>query len=153
MIDTNIDSLGFNSYATVDELNNYAEARGITLNGKPEHLLIRAMDYLESKEYSGSRMEASQPLSFPRVGIDGVDINSIPRQIITAQLILAIEADKGDLMPSQHEPQVVSESLGSMSTTFAVNSDGFKKKFPAVDELLKPFMNKVSFGSATITRG
>jgi hypothetical protein len=97
-----------NSYVTVAELQAYAAARGITIELDEEHLLIRAMDYIESLEFIGYRVQFDQELSWPRqeVWIDGFPLafNVIPKQLKNAQMSLALEIDAG-LDPMQPAPR------------------------------------------------
>jgi len=93
---------GADSYVAEAALTAYATARGITLTTDETILLIKAMDFLESFDgrFRGDRTARDQPLSWPRSGaiIEGWHWTSaqIPRQVINAQLALAIEIDAGE---------------------------------------------------------
>lgn len=90
---------GANSYASEAELTAYATQRGVTLTGTPEALLIRAMDYLETLEFIGTKKTSDQPLQWPRtsVYIDGYSFASdaIPQELKNAQMALAVSIDSG----------------------------------------------------------
>jgi len=89
---------GANSYATVAEIQNYADLRNMSLpcsTGEIEVIAILAMDYLEAQCYQGELVEPNvQPLQWPRqyVYINGEEFpnNAIPSQLKNAQIELAI---------------------------------------------------------------
>lgn len=97
-----------NSYVSVQELVDFAEARGVIINDdEAEKDLIIASDYLSILEirYSGSRSYVGQILPFPRqnliVNRDAIALDAIPWQLKKAQLLLAMEVAKGvDIMPT-----------------------------------------------------
>ena len=94
---------GANSYVTEAELTTYAADRGITLTAATDVLLIKAMDYIESLSFIGSKGSEGQPLQWPRsnVYIDGFYFvpTTIPPALQTGQIAtaLAIDADTGPL--------------------------------------------------------
>lgn len=89
-----------NSYVTEAELTSYASDRGITLTGTPAELLIKAMDYLESLNYIGTKFRDDQPLQWPRadVFIDGFgqQTNVIPVELKRGQMATALAIDAGN---------------------------------------------------------
>lgn len=91
--------LNANSYVSEAELSAYATARGITISGDTEQLLIRAMDYLESQSFLGDKYTEEQALQWPRVNvvIDGylVDADEIPKELKTSQIEIALSIDNG----------------------------------------------------------
>ena len=93
---------GADSYVDETALTAYATARGITLATDATVLLYKAMDYLESfdGQFKGERTARDQPVSWPRSGaiIEGWHWNNaeIPRQVISAQLTLALEIEAGE---------------------------------------------------------
>lgn len=117
---------GAQSYATVADLVAYASARGAEIpESEPEReqLLIKAMDYLEGlrARYQGEKTSADQPLQWPRSGvtIDGFMIGShdLPRELVYAQLALAIEANGADIMPNA-EAAVTREKVGPIEVEY-----------------------------------
>lgn len=119
---------GANTYVTAAELATYATARGITFTGDTEILLLKAMDYLESLDdrYKGERTTRDQPLSWPRGGavIEGWSWGSdeIPRQLVTAQLNLAIEIGDGHdpLNPTVDQLPIVKKRVeGAVEVQYA----------------------------------
>lgn len=142
MIITDITSPAMNSYADEAELIAFAALRGISLPENLAPLLIKAMDYLEGLDWVGYRTKPGQVLAWPRAGVwlDGFElpVDEIPRQVITAQCMLAVEAIDGDLLGSVREAAVKSERVeGAVTTTYAV-ADGevFTPSYPAVMALL-----------------
>jgi len=142
MIITDTTSPAMNSYADEADLRAFAELRDITLPEKIAPLLIRAMDYLEGLDWAGRPGKPNQPLAWPRAGIiiDGYELpaGEVPRQVITAQCMLAVEAMDGDLLGSVREAAVKSERVeGAVTMTYAV-ADGevFRPSYPAVMALL-----------------
>ena len=135
MVNTDITSPDANSYASEEDLASFAEIRGIELPDKLTPLLIKAMDYLEGLDWVGSKTD-------PRVNVilDEHDFppDEVPRQVITAQCMLAVEAIDGDLLSSVREAAVKTERVeGAVTMTYAV-SDGevFTPSYPAVMALL-----------------
>lgn len=160
MIDNDINSTTFNSYASVDDCKSYAELRGYSLpneDSEIEKMLILAMDYLESKKWKGRPANQSQPLSWPRIGIikDGYPIEPdvIPKQIKDAQCYLAIESQETDLLPSVEGGQeVLSETVtGAVSITYAEGTSKSNPSFPALRGLLRDLC--LSDGVISVSRG
>ena len=119
---------GANTYVTAAELTDYGTARGITFTGDVEVLLLKAMDYLESLDgrFKGDRTERDQPLSWPRYGavIENWSWASteIPRQVVLAQLNLAIEIGDGHdpLNPTNDQLPVVRKKVdGAVEVEYA----------------------------------
>ncbi|MBW4192229.1 hypothetical protein JW309_07945 [Enterobacter bugandensis] len=142
MINTDITSPDANSYASEEDLASFAAIRGIELPDNLTPLLIKAMDYLEGLDWGGSKTDPRQPLAWPRANVilDGHDFlpDQVPRQVITAQCMLAIEAVDGDLLSSVREAAVKTERVeGAVTMTYAV-ADGevFTPTYPAVMAIL-----------------
>lgn len=148
--------VGATSYVTVAEARAYASARGVTLSAVDatvEVLLIKAMDYLESKRasFKGSKLHY---LQWPRseVVVDGFDVaeTTIPTELKNAQCQLAIEYVSTDPMATSTKAAVKSESVGPISVTYAI-SDGDRPSvdMPKVDALLEPLL-RTGFGLSTM---
>ena len=92
-----------NSYVSEAELTTYAADRGITLTAATDVLLIKAMDYIESLSFIGTKFSEGQALQWPRdkVYIDGyyVESTTIPSALKTGQIAtaLAIDSDNSPL--------------------------------------------------------
>lgn len=92
--------VGTNSYVDAAFITQYATDRGITLTGDADQLGLRAMDYLETQTWKGTKTDANQPLEWPRSGVyvQGVliDSSTVPSDIEKAQAQLSIEIDQGN---------------------------------------------------------
>ena len=86
-----------NSYVSEAELTTYAADRGITLTAATDVLLIKAMDYIESLSFIGTKFSEGQALQWPRsnVYIDGFYFvpTIIPPALQTGQIATALAID------------------------------------------------------------
>lgn len=94
---------GANTYASAAGFNTYLSNRGKYLsgqNGTVEQLLLKAMDYIDTQAFLGTKSTKLQPLQWPRldVVIDGysVDSDEIPDDLVYAQIETAISMDEGN---------------------------------------------------------
>jgi hypothetical protein len=124
---------GANSYVTVDEFRDYAEARGTaafsSTDADYDKYLILACDKLESyaKEFKGQRVATTQALQWPRYDVyldDYLVANTtIPRELKYAQMAFALESLGGlDLMPNQlvaTSAAVIKEKVGDLEVAYA----------------------------------
>ena len=108
------------TYATEQELIDFAAARDITLAGDPGVLLTKAGDWLEV-----------QPIVVP---------DPVPDAIKKAQMVAAILIDSGEDLMAPQGQRVLSESVaGAVSVTYSDN--GRQATFyPQLFALLRPFM-------------
>ena len=136
---------GLDTYATSTELAAYALAREITISGTPDALLTQAMDYLDTLEdrWQGNRADPAQALAWPRsdVYVRGVALadDAVPDAIVTAQIRLAIEADKMPLMPTigaQQSGAVTSKSVGDVSLGYGEGTSNLTPVFTWLAPLL-----------------
>lgn len=146
---------GANSYVTEAELVAYATARGVTLTGDTEELLIKAMDYVESLEYVGVKLLYTQPLQWPRadVVLDGwyQDIDTIPSELKNGLMQVAISIDNGE-DPLQDIPRRQSSvSVGSISVTYEPGSSA-TTAVPKITSQLRKLL-KSSGSSFVVLRG
>lgn len=100
-VETGTGSPSSNSYASVADAQTHFTDRGLTAlaaktTAELQAALIAATDYIDSKfSFSGSRVSATQALSWPRSGSsdgeEGIDIadNTIPAAIRRATIVLA----------------------------------------------------------------
>lgn len=154
---------GANTYVDAEYFRDYCEARAIESidfenTALVESLLIKAMDFLESlrKRYGGHRTSQDQDLQFPRecLYIEGDSIpfpsDKIPPELKKGQCQAAVEIVDNDLMPSITSPTIRQETIGPLTTIFAVSAgdpwDG--PEFPKVMSWLQPLLN----GSSLPTR-
>lgn len=145
---------GADSYATVAELRAYAAKRGVTLPAEDsdcEALLIKAMDYLQSYEdrFKGSRVQATQPVSWPRVDVCVygfyIAADAIPQALIDAQVSLAIEAQSLDLQPTvdptSQKGAVTEETVDVITVKYAEPAVARSTpSFAKADALLAPLL-------------
>jgi len=154
MITTDPTSPDFNSYASVEDLAAFAVSRSITLPDETESLLVKAMDYLNGLGWEGQRTEPDQPLAWPRLGVDfdgrPYPSDKIPRELITAHCMLAIEAQNGDLLAANRTAAIKRERIeGAIDTTYAIaDGESFTPSYPAVDALLSDFLSGAGVGFA-----
>lgn len=159
-----------NTYVEVADLEAYAEARGAALPVDEEAkkvLLIKAMDYLESRrsEYKGSRVSGAQPLAWPRSGVvlyageDELPSTTLPVDLLRAQSALAIISQTVDLLPTVGADVrgVKREKIGPIETEyFGMGADGSSLTSPilsSVDALLAVLLDEDSGGfSLTVMR-
>ena len=154
-------TVGENSYVTETELSTYATDRGVTISGDTSVLLIKAMDFIESRDFIGDKADATQALQFPRTlcaqfGYDRPNSyqgytnfndyyceysnTEVPKGIKNAQMIAALLIDSGeDLQPSvgravkREKIDVLEiEYMGSASST---------TQYRSLQDALKPLIS------------
>jgi hypothetical protein len=117
---------GANSYVSEAELTAYATARGLTLSTDGEQLLIRGMDYIEAQSYKGTKFTKDQPLQWPRAGVyvDDylVDADEIPTELKNGLMESALAIDNGQDPLADIARTTKSETVGSLSVTYADNA-------------------------------
>jgi hypothetical protein len=130
-----------NTFASVEDLEAYATARGLTLpatDAAKEKLLILALDAIETLErtFLGMRTSATQELSWPRTdpcGEDGaitlsngqvVAADAIPKQLIAAQCQLACDQQDTAFFQVTDGRLITEETVGPLTTRYADSSGG-----------------------------
>jgi hypothetical protein len=114
------------SYASEAELTAYNTERNVTLgatNGSASEILIKAMDYLESKTFIGDKYVSTQALQWPRLNVvvDGfyIDRDDIPLLLKEAQIEIAISIDSGvDPLVNQAR-ETVREKVGDIEVEYS----------------------------------
>ena len=154
------------TFATVDELRAYAAKRGATVPAGDEAcevLLIKAMDYLQAQEQrlKGWKVQEYQPLAWPRVGVVvdryELPLDEIPRDVKSAQMQLAIDAQTIDLQPivdvlKQTGP-VIEKTVDVITTKYAAPVQGLAtSRFGKADGLMAKFYAG-SANEARVVRG
>jgi hypothetical protein len=96
---------GANSYVTAQEVQDYADLRGIDYPCETElnQNIIKATDYLQSRCYRGEQVDPGvQPLLWPRQYVyiynQEITSDSIPQQLKNAQIELALAQGQTDVM-------------------------------------------------------
>lgn len=138
--------VGTNSYVTEAEFLEYATDRGITLSVYSTISLIKAMDYIETRVYRGSKYVYNQTLQFPRVlyaqdywYVCEYDSTVVPIEIKNAQMVAAILIDSGkDLQPTI-DRQVKREKVDVIEVEYMDNALS-SAQFTALNDLLRPFL-------------
>lgn len=135
---------GANSYVTEAELGSFADARNITLSGdySNEVLLILAMDYIESLQYKGTKLNYNQALQWPRtdVYIDGYynDVDNIPTELKNGLMQTAVAIDQGN-GPQQVAPRkTIMEKVGELQVQYANGSSAV-----TIDPKIKSYLFKL----------
>lgn len=155
-----------NSFVTIDEIITYATNRGVELDaGSPLDeskiavMAIKAMDYLNSLDWKGARVESDQPLCWPRqrvyVDCERISDNVIPRDIKYAQCQLCIYISLGiDIMPvSGASAFVKREKVGPIETEYSeaiAMSMGALPTMPLVDSLLEDYLSGGGFSLRSV---
>lgn len=137
--------VGTDSYVSEVELNAYAVARGVTLTGDLSILLIKAMDYLETRNFIGIKSNTTQPLQWPRLTCNygalcewGAD--TVPAPIKNAQMVAAILVFNGhDLQPVLGRV-AKREKVDVLEVEYADNSP-LHSQFLGLQDILRPFLH------------
>lgn len=132
-------TVGTNSYVTEAELTTYGLDRGITITGDLSILLIKAMDYIETRRYTYSKYDSTQPLQFPRSNGDG----TVPSDIKKAQCIASILIGQGyDLQPII-DRETKSEKVGALEVVYKDNAEA-SANFTALTDILRLYTTSSS---------
>lgn len=135
-----------NSYVTEAELTTYATDRGLTITGDTSVLLIKAMDYIESRDYISHKTDSTQSLQFPRVLCDDYDTNCayvndvVPTQIKTAQMVAALLIDNGYTLEDVATQTVKREKVDVLEVEYMDSSQSLNS-YTQLNNLLRPFLN------------
>ena len=122
-----------NSFASEQEVRDFALARGVTLPGDathPSHLLmqmmIQVMDYLNTIDdgiWIGTRVSTTQPLPFPRVGVQInrrlVPSNTIPKELKDLQAAMVVMTEEGtDIWDPERDSPLGKLQIGPIQAEF-----------------------------------
>ena len=124
---------GANSYVTISGANEYFTAYNDTrwLIGvsdvNKEAAIMKGMRYIESLDWKGTTVSGSQPLQFPRTGLedrDGRDVatNVVPEVVKRAVYEAAVRSVSGPapLQPDlERGGRVSAEQVGSISRAYS----------------------------------
>lgn len=138
-----------NSYVTDLEFTEYAALRGFTLPStaaEREYLLINAIDYLESKDYMGTRSTpADQVLSFPRYDVYANDYlipsDSIPQGLKNAQMEAAIAYQTQQLLVNESVNDIQSEELDVLKVSYFEGGKKTRVRVSRVNAYLSPYLS------------
>jgi hypothetical protein len=142
--------VGVNSYVSVEELEAYATSREIVLNGTPETLLIKAMDYLESRSWIGVKTVFDQNLEFPRT-VYGygqtayineqyyVDPLIVPKHIKKAQIVAAILVDEGEVLQPKVGRKTKREKVDVIEVEYVENAMA-TTYYTQLNDFIRPYL-------------
>ena len=151
--------VGANSYNSVQEIRDYAAARGIMLPTEDtdvEVLAVQATDYLETfrSDYQGKKTEVTQDLQWPRTGvvIEDYDVpsNEIPKLLKHAHAQATGEAYSQDLLPNK--AQVAKKEKVDVIEVEYQETSTSTVGFPKVDALLEPLLKSSSGWPVKVVR-
>lgn len=127
--------VGTDTYKTSTELTAYATARAITiLASDKDVILLKAMDYIESRIYSGYKTDSTQALEFPRNGD-----TTVPVKIGQAQMVAALLIDSGVNLFAAIERGIKREKVDIIETEYQTNATEYTR-YPELEVLLSPFI-------------
>jgi hypothetical protein len=144
------------SFASVTEANTYWTNRGNSAwaanDAAKEVALRKAADYLEQKYrglWLGSRVLATQALSWPRIGVtvDGFPVppTLVPMEVKRSAIELALRAVDGELLPDaiSSSGDVIREKLGEMEVEYSAgtNTGGGDPVYAAATKWLSLFLS------------
>ena len=142
------------SLASIDDALAYHAARGnstwatITTT-QQEQALRRATDYMEavySQRWQGSRVNGTQALSWPRVGVTVNDYyvlpGIVPRPVVNACAELALKAAAGELL-SDSTQQKIRTKVGEIEVEYDKYSPQ-SPQFLMIESLLRPYLCNAS---------
>jgi len=134
-------TVGTDSYVTEDELTTYAGARGISITGDKSILLIRAMDYLETRLYISAKSVYGQVLQFPRIAILDYSDSTVPTEIKNAQMIGAILIGEGYDLQETIEQSIKREKVDVLEVEYQDGSTTGSNQFRKLNDILRPFLH------------
>ena len=145
---------GANSYVTLAEYRDWANARGIVSSDSDailERQVLRAMDYFEQLLFIGNKANENQPLQWPRTEalIDGyyADATEIPVQVRRALYeAIKVEGDGYSEWNSQ-ERRTLREKVGDIEIEYADNSEN-----RTVTPALTSALSKLVLGATSVSR-
>jgi hypothetical protein len=162
IVETGAIVAGSNSFNTLIEADAYFADRGVVTwtdltDADKTIALIKAVDFLEStysSAYIGERLDASQPLSFPRYGVKVYGFTlletTIPVQLKKAQLELAFRSLAGDPLIQDEERTIIRERIDVIDTYYATYGSQ-QTRFVEVERILNPlFKNTFGTNSGTV---
>lgn len=151
VVETGSGSATANSYATVEDANEYVSLRRLTGWGTlttqaREAALVAATDYLEevyASLWQGQRVSQDQALSWPReyVVAHGFPVasNVVPGPVSKACIILAVKVAQGQVLLEDQGQRVIREKIDVIETEYSEFSDP-RTRYLQVDHSLTPYL-------------
>lgn len=162
-----------NSYVLLSELKSYVGS--VTLptatDSELERALVNACRYLDGhyrKRWKGRKVEpVTQPLEWPRGGVDVVDpssVNSatydvgfggaifipsdvIPQRLKDSQCEAALLLLSGVSLSPSLNVSIQSEKLDVIETTYKSGAKAGQVEFPVIDQLLSDYLQPIGIGA------
>lgn len=136
-------TVGTNSYVTEAELTTYATDRGETITGDLSVLLIKAMDYIETRRYIGVKTDFDQALQWPREVCTGqygceIDNQVVPQDIKDAQMVAALIVDGGDDLQPTVDRATKREKVDVIEVEYQENAIA-TKRYQKLDDILSKY--------------
>lgn len=154
-VETGTGASDSNSYVSEEEFAEYLGSRGLTNTADLSVLLLKAMDYLETLDYLGSKYSETQALQWPRysVYIDGYSIPSttIPNELKLAQMRLAYEIDQGNDPLSTIERKVKREKVGPVEVEYS-ESSASSDILRSVNKMIRKLLSGTNGAAFTVSR-
>ena len=126
IVETGAGLTNSNSYVSEADLATYATDRGITITGTAAVLIIQAMDYLESRQFLGTKSDIDQALQWPRFGVEldsyYVDSDEIPTLVKQAEMEICIAIDGGVDPLANQSRETKREKVGDLEVEYAVGA-------------------------------
>lgn len=146
--------VGTNSYVTVTELETYATDRGITIIADTTILLIKSMDYIETRQYKSVKTVADQALEFPRILCASgynceYDNETVPDDIKTAQIVGALYIDDGEELQPTLTQSIKSEKVDVLEIEYQDNTSA-SSTFTKLNDLLRPFLSNTGLKTVRV---
>lgn len=153
------------SYASVNDADTYLGNRLLTLwatmsTAEKEASLRRGTDYITQMyrpRWAGLRMTSTQALDWPRYDVPRADsplgyylTTVVPTEVKAACCEMAFKAAFGELNGELGQAKT-SVQVGPMKTDYAQGSTA-AKRYPAIDQLLRPMLAAGGGGAITMVR-
>lgn len=139
-----------NSYVSEADVTTYATDRGVTLTADADILIIKAMDYLETLDYIGTKFSQAQALQWPRnnVYIDGyyIEPSTIPQELKNSQMALCLSIDAGADPMATTERATKKEKVDTIEIEYMDNA-ATKAIITSVNRALNKLLKSGSMGS------
>ncbi|MCA8837358.1 MAG: hypothetical protein K8963_05860 [Proteobacteria bacterium] len=126
IVETGAGLTNSNSYVSESDLATYASDRGVTITGTAAVLIIQAMDYLESRQFLGTKSDIDQALQWPRFGVEVdayyVDSDEIPTLLKQAEMEICIAIDGGVDPLANLGRETKREKVGDLEVEYAIGA-------------------------------
>jgi len=143
VVETGAGLTNSNSYVTEAEVTAYASDRGVTLTETVSVLIYKAMDYLQTLDYIGTKYSEEQALLWPRDGvyIDGyyIERSTIPQELKNGQMLLCMSIDAGVDPMTSLTRATKKEKLDTLEVEYMDNA-ATRTLITSVDNTLKKLL-------------